>query len=116
MGYDMKRELLFSVTKNDFDVQTFKAGGKGGQHQNTTNTGVRIIHRESGAVGESREERSQPQNKKIAFRRCIETKTFQLWLKLKSSARMKGIYDIEKHLDEQMKEKNIKVETYTPEG
>jgi hypothetical protein len=37
--------------------------------------------RASGARGECRETRSQDQNKKIAFRRMAETKTFQLWVK-----------------------------------
>lgn len=55
---ERKREKLLSVTLADCDVHTFSAGGPGGQHQNTSNTGVRIIHRESGARGESRETRS----------------------------------------------------------
>ena len=32
----MAKELLFSVTKDDFDWDYFRAGGKGGQHQNKT--------------------------------------------------------------------------------
>jgi protein subunit release factor B len=75
-----KRELLFSVTLKDCTVQTFTAGGPGGQHQNTSNTAVRIIHRASGATGESREHRSQLQNKKAAFRRMAESKKFQTWV------------------------------------
>jgi protein subunit release factor B len=35
--------LIFSVTMKDCDLKTFSAGGPGGQHQNTANTGVRII-------------------------------------------------------------------------
>lgn len=50
------KELLFSLTKKDFRIETFRSGGKGGQHQNKTDSGVRIVHLESGAVGESREE------------------------------------------------------------
>ena len=59
-----KGELLFSITKKDFEIQTFRSGGKGGQHQNKTDSGVRIIHRDSGARAESREERSQARNKR----------------------------------------------------
>jgi hypothetical protein len=76
----MPREKIFSVTLKDCDLQTFSAGGPGGQHQNTSNTGVRIIHRESGAVGESRENRSQLQNKKAAWRRMAESTKFKIWL------------------------------------
>ncbi len=77
----MTRELAFSVTLQDCDVQTFRSGGKGGQKQNKTDSGVRIIHRASGARGESREERSQLQNKKAAFRRMAETPTFRAWVR-----------------------------------
>jgi len=74
-----KGELLFSLTKKDFDIQRFKSGGKGGQHQNTCDSGVRIRHKASGAVGESREHRSQHANKKTAFNRLVKTPEFKLW-------------------------------------
>jgi protein subunit release factor A len=71
------------VTLADCDLQTFRSGGKGGQNQNKRETGVRIIHRPSGAVGESREERSQLQNKRTAFRRMSETGKFRAWVNRK---------------------------------
>jgi protein subunit release factor B len=74
-------ELVLSVTLADCRVDTFRSGGKGGQNQNKRETGVRITHPPSGAVGESREERSQLQNKRIAFRRMAESMKFSLWLK-----------------------------------
>jgi hypothetical protein len=76
----MAKELLFSVTLDDCEVQHFRSGGKGGQNQNKRDTGTRIVHRPSGAVGESREERSQLQNKKAAFRRMTRTGKFRVWL------------------------------------
>lgn len=106
----MDKKLLFSITKNDFEIQTFRSGGKGGQNQNKVNSGVRIIHKDSGARGESREERSQAQNKKNAFRRLVESKTFQTWLKMEASARILGFQNLEKKIDEMMDEKNLKIE------
>ena len=50
-------------------VETFTAGGKGGQHQNRTQSGVRLVHLPSGIRVEAREERSQYQNRKAALRR-----------------------------------------------
>ncbi|UCC25759.1 MAG: peptide chain release factor-like protein [Gemmatimonadales bacterium] len=50
-------------------VDTFRAGGKGGQHQNTTETGVRLVHRPTGLRAESRTERSQLQNRRRALAR-----------------------------------------------
>jgi protein subunit release factor A len=53
----------------DCRVDTFRSGGKGGQHQNTTESGVRLTHRPTGTVVTAREERSQHRNRAIALRR-----------------------------------------------
>lgn len=74
------RQRVLSVTLKDCRVDTFRAGGNGGQHQNTRDTGVRIVHPPSGAAGESREERSQLQNKKAAFKRMANSPKFRLWI------------------------------------
>ena len=49
------------VNEKELEMQTFCSGGPGGQHQNKTQSGVRLIHK-SGVRGESRTERSQPKN------------------------------------------------------
>lgn len=54
-----EKTLLFSLTKKDFTIQTFCTGGKGGQHRNAKQNGVRIIHPASGAVAEHRDGRDQ---------------------------------------------------------
>lgn len=74
------RELAFSVTKKDLKIDTFTAGGPGGQHQNTSNTAVRITHPASGAVGEARDNRSQHINKKNALRRMTQDPKFRIWV------------------------------------
>ncbi len=53
-------------------VDTFRAGGKGGQHQNTTESGVRLTHLPTGVVVTAREERSQHRNKSVALERLRE--------------------------------------------
>ena len=50
-------------------VETFRSGGKGGQHQNTTESGVRLVHTPTGVRTTSRSERSQHRNKAIALER-----------------------------------------------
>ena len=104
------KELLFSLTKKDFELQFFRAGGKGGQKQNKTSSGCRIIHKESGAIGESREQRQQTANKKLAFQRLIQSKEFQIWHKIKAASMVSGTKDIHKKVDEMMEEKNLKIE------
>lgn len=74
----MTRQLMFSVTIKDCEVQTFRSGGKGGQNQNKRDTGVRIIHHPSGARGEARDERSQLQNKRLAFTRMANHPLFRV--------------------------------------
>lgn len=109
---DKQKQLLFSVTKKDFDVQTFRSGGPGGQNQNKVESGVRIVHRPSGAAGESREHRDRPHNKKAAFRRLIATDTFKAWQRIQIAARVKGTAYIDRKVALAMRPENIKVETY----
>ncbi len=77
------RKLVLSVTLADCDVQTFRCGGAGGQHRDKTSNGVRIVHRESGAVGQATDDRSQIRNKRNAFVRMTETTEFKVWLRRK---------------------------------
>ena len=50
-------------------VETFRAGGPGGQHQNTTESGVRLVHLPSGLRVVAREQRSQHRNRARALER-----------------------------------------------
>lgn len=50
-------------------METFRAGGPGGQHQNTTDSAVRLTHEPTGVVMTCRQERSQHRNRKLALRR-----------------------------------------------
>lgn len=109
MSVRKERRLLFSVTVDDCRVDTFRAGGKGGQHQNKTETGVRITHLASGAVGEARDSRSQHDNKLAAWKRMVATPKFQAWMRLETARRL-GKPTPEQIVDEQMRSQNLRVE------
>jgi len=53
-------------------VETFRAGGPGGQHQNVTESGVRLVHLPTGVRVVAREERSQHRNRATALKRLRE--------------------------------------------
>ncbi|MFA5026049.1 MAG: peptide chain release factor-like protein [Candidatus Shapirobacteria bacterium] len=105
----MPKELLFSITRKDFEIQVFRCGGHGGQKVDKTSSGVRIIHKESGAVGESREERSQALNKRIAFRRLAESPKFKTWHNRKIHEVLTNM-TIEQKVDKLMTLENLKIE------
>lgn len=112
------RRLIFSLTKDDFEVQTFCSGGPGGQNQNKVASGVRIIHRPSGVAATCREQRSQLQNKRTAFRRLTENPTFKHWLMHRAMNRLKPLstQDINRLVDADMSVVNLKIEFQGDDG
>lgn len=50
-------------------VETFRSGGPGGQHQNKTESGVRLTHVLTGISATARESRSQHRNRQMALAR-----------------------------------------------
>jgi peptide chain release factor 2 len=64
---ELDETIDIQIKDDDYIKQTFSAGGPGGQHQNKTQSGVRLIHK-SGVRAESRTERSQHKN----FDNCLK--------------------------------------------
>lgn len=105
----------FIVTIDDCRVDTFTVSGPGGGGKDTSNTGVRITHPPSKAVGIATDHRQQSKNKQLAFGRMARSEAFQKWARIEASRISTG-KTIDQIVDEQMAPKNLYVEVKAGNG
>lgn len=70
--YEKSKSKTIELKDKDISIKFFKGTGAGGQHRNKVETGVRLTHIPTGIVSEAVSERSQKQNREIAYLKLKE--------------------------------------------
>ena len=103
------KELLFSVTKNDLEVDWISGTGCGGQYRNKHQNCCRIRHKDSGAIATGQSQRDRVSNLKEAMENLTKSPKFKAWVKVRVGEVTGEKADIEAKVDRAMRHLKFEV-------